>query len=568
MPERASEAARVLIVGAGLGGLSTAVFLGLHGVPAVVVERHAGLSVQPKARGQNPVTMEALRTAGLDDKLRAAAPPGSEGQFIIFARSVAGPVTGSLPAGSVDLSAFSPATAAGASQESAERLLAARAAELGTGIRFRHEVISFEQDSGGVTALLRDLAAREEYTVRAQYMVSADGHRGWSTRQLGVGTHGRRVPRASATLFVQFEADLDQYTKGASFGFYVLQNPELPRGQATLCTTDYPHRYVLGMTFDDGSEDDDPADYATRTVDVIRTACGVPGLEVTLLDSSWSNTGVHLTRVADTFRHGRVFLVGDAAHLMPPSGGMAGNTAILDGYHLAWKLAAVLNGTAGAGLLDSYDAERRPLGDAIAEQQFANLARRHVPELLDDTVAKTIDARKLMFGFVCPSGAFVPAGQAARDGVSPTGAAPLFENPRVPTGRPGTRAPHVPLGHDGAVSTRDLFRTGFVILTKSAAWASAAAEAGERLGLLLDIHLIGDSGPLADPDDRFLRAYQIAADGAVLVRPDGIIGWQCTGHGDADDLEHALRAILDRAGRDGAERPSHSDAEPLASADR
>ena len=545
-----NEAAPVLIIGAGLGGLSTAVFLSLHGVPALVVERHQALSSQPKARGQNPVAMEALRTAGLDEKLRAAAPPGSEGQFIVFARSMAGPVTGSLPASGVDLSAFSPAAVAGASQESTERLMAGRAAELGTDIRFRHEVVSFEQDADGVTALVRDLAAREERTLRAQYLVCADGHRGWSTRQLGAGTHGRRTRRAYSTLFVQFEADLDQYIQGASFGFYVLQNPELPLGRATLCTTDHRHRYVLGVTFADRSEDDDPADYARRAEDAIRIACGVPGLAVTLVDSSWSDVGTHLTRVADAFRHGRVFLVGDAAHLMPPSGGMGGNTAILDGYYLAWRLAAVLNGTAGDGLLDSYDAERRPLGDALAEQQFANLARRHVPELRGETVARSIDVRKLMFGFVPPSGAFVPEGP----GRAP---ASLFENPRAPSGRPGTRAPHVPLSGDGAASTRELFGTKFAVLTKAAAWTAAAAEAGARLGLLLDIHLI------ADPDDQFLRAYQIDAEGAVLVRPDGIIGWRSAGPGDADDIERALRVILDRAVLAGAEPDADGDGQPL-----
>jgi 2-polyprenyl-6-methoxyphenol hydroxylase-like FAD-dependent oxidoreductase len=514
----------------------------------MVLERHMGLSLQPKARGQSPVTMEVMGIAGLEEAIRDATPEGSEGQFVVFAETMAGPPTASLPVGEVNLSAFSPATIGGCSQERTERILANRAAELGADVRFQHELVSVYQNQDGVIAQIRGLETGEQYEVHAQYLIAADGHRAQIRTELGIGTHGRRTRRPSATLFVQFDADLDEYTHGTAFGFYVLKNEALPRGQVTLTTTDYPHRYVMGVTFDHKIDLTDAVEQE-RVEAVIRTACGVPDLEFTVLDTSWTAPGQYVTRVADVFTLGRVFLVGDSAHLMPPAGGMGGNTAILDGYHLAWKLAAVLNGTAGPGLLDSHDTERRPVGDMMAEQQFANLARRHAPELLDDTVARGLDPARMLFGLVLQAGAFVPdeVADAEEKLTHADGGPNLFERPKTPTGRPGARAPHVAFTRDGApVSTRQLFQTRFVVLTQSADWAAAAAEAGQRLGLPLDIHVIGAAGDFADSGGRFPVAYRIGEDGAVLVRPDGLVGWRSRGPGRADGLEGALRFILDR----------------------
>jgi putative polyketide hydroxylase len=534
------ETTPVLIAGAGLGGLAAAVFLGLHGVPAVIAERRSEPSGQPKARGQSPVTMEALRTAGLEDKLRAAAPPGGAGKMIVLAKSMVGPVYHSLSEDMLDFSLFSPAPLSAASQERTERILAARATELGADLRFRNELASFEPDDDGVTALLRDTGTGQQRAVRAQYLIGADGHRAGVRRELGIGTHGRPSDPPAPTMFVEFEADLAAVLGGSAYGFYALKNPALPRGSVTIGTTDHPGRYVLGAGLEPARPDRD-----VQIKEVITTACGIPGLEIKVLDNAWSSSGTHFTRVADVFQAGRVFLIGDAAHLMPPSGGQGGNTAIMDGYHLAWKLAAVLNGAAGPGLLDSHDPERRPFGDALAEQQYANLARRHARHLLDDTVAKVIDPLTVMFGYVCPAGAFVPDEAGAQ--TEPGGAAAWFENPFSPSGRPGSRAAHIPLTRDGAtLSTRDLFRTRFVILTGAGAWAAEAAQAGQRLGLPLDIHVIGGSGPLADPGGRFPAAYGVTDAGAVLVRPDGIIGWRSPGAGRAAELERALRVILDR----------------------
>lgn len=502
------ETTPVLIVGAGYGGLSTAAFLGRHGVPSLVVERHPGLSTQPKARGQAPATMEALATLEVAGRFLAANPPGRPEMKIVIAESMTGMVLHSFAEAMPDLSAYSPAPAGLVSQERAERILADRAIELGARILFGTELETFAQDGERVTAQLRDVATGRPTTVTARYLVAADGHKGGIRDALGIGVHGRTAESMPPTLFAQFEADLLATLDGAAFGLWHLRGPGLPHGGATVVTTDQPGRFVIGGAF---SPDPD------QLVAGIRTAAGVPDLDVTILETAWTSSGDHITRVADRFGAGRAFLVGDAAHLMPPTGGQGGNAAVMDGYHLAWKLAAVLDGRARESLLDSHDAERRPYADLLAEQQYANLVQRGAPELRDETVAEIMDPVTGLFGYVCPAGAFVPE----------PGDVGLFEDPAKPSGRPGARAPHVAL-EDGS-STRDLFGREFVLLTSDPnRWLAAAAD--------LDVAV----RPMID-NDRFREAYGLGPEGAVLVRPDGIIGWRSS---DPAGLGAALASIL------------------------
>ncbi|MGI5156782.1 FAD-dependent monooxygenase [Microbispora sp. CA-102843] len=527
------ESAPVLVAGAGLAGLSTAMFLGLHGVPALVVERHAGLSTQPKARGQTPPTMEALATAGVAERFLEAAPPGRTEGIIVIAESVTGRALHDFVQTAPDLSDFSPAPMAATSQERAERILAERAVELGAEIRFSTTLESFRQEGDGVVATLLDTATGRRRTVTSRYLVGADGHKGTTRDALGIPAHGRTSSRPVRTLFLQFEADLDVAFENAAFGLYYLRDPALPSGSATVVTTDHPGRYVVSCVFDPGEEPgrDDLAD-------IVRTACGVPDLEVAIVDVAWSSSGGRLTRVADTFHSGRVLLAGDAAHLMPPAGGQGGNAAVMDGYHLAWRLAYTLAGVAGPGLVASYDAERRPFADALAEQQYANMVQRQAPQLRDDTVAEILDPAVGLFGYVCPSGAFVREPGEER---------PLFEDPASPSGRPGTRAPHVRLSRDGVpVSTRDLFGPAFTVLAgaEGPAWEKAATEAARNLRVAVETHVVGGPSVLGDPDGRFPAAYGITAAGAVLVRPDGIIAWRSSGDAGLPELEGALRSVL------------------------
>ncbi|ALG14728.1 FAD-dependent monooxygenase [Kibdelosporangium phytohabitans] len=494
---------RVLVVGAGLSGLSTAMFLGLHGVESLVVERHATTSLHPKARGQFPHTMEVLRLAGIDQRVADASPPDFRFRLIV-AGAAAGPVYNEILVNDMgpDLSAFSSAGWANTSQERMEPILAGRARELGAAVRFSTELVEFTQDDGGVTAVLRDVGTGEEETVRAGYLVGADGHRSPIRHALGIGVTGRGVLGTGVAAI--FAADLTSVLPRNALVY--LKNPELPGAGGALVSTDERGRYALGVGA--GEYDDD------RWVEMIRIAAGIPDLDVRLLEVSGSSDTKHW--VADSFSSGRVHLVGDAVRVMPPTGAFGGNTAVMDGFHLAWKLAMVIKGEAGPGLLDTHTAERRPYSKYIAEQQYTFYVQRMAPELDDGTLAAPADPASMMFfGYRHVSDAVV---------LEPGDKGELLEP--EPTGRPGSRAPHVVLP-DGT-STIELFGRGFVVLTGSAHWVVKAGALG------LTAHLLDGTA--------WAKAYGVTEAGAVLVRPDFFVAWRTP---DANgDLEGALRHSL------------------------
>lgn len=509
----------VLVVGAGLAGLSVAMFLGMHGVRALVVERHATTSIYPKARGQFPHTMEALRVAGVADRMIEASPP-DEGFHIVVAESVTGRVFNDLLVdGNPDFAHLSPAGWANVRQERAEPILLARARELGAEVRFETELTSFTQNDFEVHAVLHD-GMGGEHQVRADYLVAADGHRSPIRHALNIGTHGRG--ELSRSTGIVFEADLGR----TGFGLYYLQNPDLPGGAGVVVSTDEPNRYALSVGHREHVTEEE-------WLAMIRTATGVPDLNPVLVTEGVAN-GHTSVRVADRFSSGRVHLIGDAVRVMPPTGGFGGNTAILDGYYLAWKLAMVVNGDAGPGLLDSHDPERRPYADILVEQQYAAFVQRMRPDLADDTVAAPLDPTStLFFGYRHLSSAVA---------LEPTDDGTPLENPEQPTARPGSRAPHVPLRKNNVdLSTRDLFGRNFVLLTGPTAsrWLAAAPD----LELPLEVYRVGED--LADPEGRFAKTYGITDSGAVLVRPDGFVAWRA--ETEEGDLEEAVNKILSRS---------------------
>ena len=214
---------------------------------------------------------------------------------------------------------------------------------------------------------------------------------------------------------------------------------------------------------------------------------------------------------------GRVFLAGDAAHVVPPNGGYGGNTGVQDAHNLAWKLAAVVNGEAGAALLDTYDAERRPLARLTVEQAYTRYATRVVPERGTDDVEPFIDDLTMEIGLVMRSAAVIADADGEDDGA-------LHLHPTQTRGRPGTRAPHVALG-DGR-STLDLFGADFVLLRGPPAPTSTVPPGWPSTSI--------DADGVAD-------AYGISAEGAALVRPDGIVAWRSVGRVPPRRGEHRRR---------------------------
>lgn len=528
------EQVPVLVVGAGLAGLSTAVFLGLHGVRPLLVERHPSTSRQPKARGQMPHTMEALRLAGLERRFRAASPK-SHGFALRIAESATGPVFREILQDTfVQLSHLSPTGSSDVSQAKAEHILADRARELGADLRFSTELECFEQNDAGVTTTLHDRESGQRRTIRADYVVAADGHRSAIRDALGIGTHGRGS--LAHTLLWLVRGDFGSIGSDDGMVLYYVRNERLPEGSGVVVSTDNADELVVGIDYDpqQGADFD-----AERSVEMIRVVTGIPDLVPDILEARTTELAM---QVADRFSAGRVHLVGDAAHTMPPHGGMGGNTAIMDGFHLAWKLAAVVRGQAGPGLLASHDPERRAVGDFIADNQRKNATVRSFPHLADPNDAPPVeDPGMLCFGYRQSAAAVLEPGDAGE----------LLEDPTEPTGRPGSRAPHVPLLTDaGEVSTIDLFGHGFVLLTgeDGAAWVDAAHEVASILGADVTAYRITRDGEFRDPSGGWCDRYGIAQSGVVLVRPDRFIAWRSPSMAGqpAVALEKALRTVLDR----------------------
>jgi 2-polyprenyl-6-methoxyphenol hydroxylase-like FAD-dependent oxidoreductase len=542
----------VLIVGGGPVGLTASILLSHFGIRSLLVERHPGTALHPKARGINARTMEMYRQLGVEQGIRDAGLPADRARFIVWTRSLAGEeIDRRIPGRSrPENQAASPVRNALCAQDYLEPVLRAFAERAGAGaLRFNTELTAFEQDATGVTGTLVDRLTGAETRARAQYVIAADGAQSRIRRAVGVKMLGKEHVYESVNVLLN--ADLRPWTAHRPSALYFVEQPGL---KATFLTIDGVERWgflvnsfrAYGQTAEDFTPE--------YTLALIRRAAGVPDLPVTILGIvPWTASAI----VAEDYRHGRVFLAGDAAHEMPPTGGFGLNTGVQDVHNLAWKLAGMLQGWAGPAVLDTYDAERQPAGRAITEQSLANsismgrLAGEQVPGLARP---EFLNEQGMIFGTSYESSAVVGDGTPA----------PVYANPvtdYTPSGRPGGRAPHVWLARGGRagapgpgastsdtdrVSTIDLIGKRFTVLGSGPTWR--AAVAGLATAIPLDVVTIGDE--VADVDGQWHATYGVEAGGAVLVRPDGYIGWRCRTA--VSDPARALRAALSSLAGRGA----------------
>ncbi len=522
----------VLIAGAGPVGLTASILLSRLGVSSVLVERHPSTSIHPKARGINARTMEIFRQCGVEDAVRAAGLSPERSRFIVWARSLAGEeLERRVPWRSQPVALrISPVARCLCAQDDLEPVLRRHAEAHGAGaLRFDTELAGFEQDTRHVTATLRGIEG--DTRVRARYLIGADGARGRVREALGIALLG--APALYRSINVLLHADLTPWVADRPAALYFIEQPGL---KATFLTINGVNRWgflVNNLPVDDA--DDYPPE---RCAALVRQAAGVPDLPVEILGAvPW----VAEARVAERYRGGRVFLAGDAAHHMPPTGGFGLNTGVQDVHNLAWKLAAVLRGWAGPALLDSYEDERLPYGRAITEQSLINarsLGRGSGAQAPAPSAPLARPEYLNELGMIF--GASYESASVVADGTPP----PKVDNPVTDyanVARPGSRAPHAWL--DGAGerrSTLDLFGERFVLLagTAGAAWRDAARAAARALAAPLDAPTL-ESG-------EWTEAYGIEADGAVLVRPDGHVAWRsASGTPDpAATLGRALRQVL------------------------
>jgi putative polyketide hydroxylase len=592
----------VLIVGGSLVGLSASVFLGRLGVPHLLVERHARTSHHPRGRGNNVRTMELFRTAGVEPAIREAASVLAGNHGILQADTLTGAeqewLFRQIDPGN-RLAAISPSGWCLCSQNDLEPVLLDAARDLGGDIRFGVELVDCAQDGEGVTALLRDRETGAEHTVRADYLIAADGPRSPVRERLGIAMTGPGELFHNVSITFRAKALADAVGDRRFIVCY-LTNPASP---GALLPVDNAQDWVFHAPWrpDDGETLEDFTD--ERCAELIRTATGVPGLDVEITGKApWHAA----ERTAAAYRDGRVLLAGDSAHEMSPTGAFGSNTGIQDAHNLAWKLAAVLAGWAGPGLLDTYDAERRPVALATGARASARSAEHRHPGYdvgIGGGAGGPLGAppgRGPGGGMLAVVLGYGYGEGGAVHGADP--AAPVVPDEFRPIARVGGRAPHMWLrrgdGSGQILSTLDLYETAPVLLCgpRGAAWHDAARRAAATTGVPLTSYVIardlhptappapapGNAAPASEgapstenarpaagvapsaegsrpagPDAPATEGSRTAGPGApadwaalhgvtdegcVLVRPDGFVAWRAPGA--APDPEGTLREVL------------------------
>ncbi|MGH8879881.1 MAG: FAD-dependent monooxygenase, partial [Stackebrandtia sp.] len=488
-----TDTTKVLIVGGGLAGSAAAMFAAWLGVEVILAERHPGSSPHPRAVGYKPRTTELLRSVGLESQLPTlktgrTAPRRKRVESLVgqhYEELSWAPARVAAPT-----SRYSPCGSAGVAQDVLEPMLRDHAVTLGADMRMSTRLESFATDAHGVTAVLTDPDG-ERYQVRADYLIGADGHRSSIREALGIGRAGRGHMHTSRS--IMFRAPLADHLADG-FSQFMIEQPDFSAGLLSYGDG----RWVL-MYHDDGVDLDEAAQRAA-----VRRAIGRDDIDVDLITTGRWQVGAH---IAERFADGRVFLVGDAAHTLPPSrGGYGANIGIADVHNLMWKLAAVLNGKSTPELLDSYEAERRPIAWLCHDQLFAANDARDPDEPGD---VEVFGDAAMVYGQLYRSAAI------ADDGPTPAAELPAAATLEQWAGQPGTRAPHVWLTQDGErISTLDLFGSGWVALAEDPRWGNGSVP----------VVCIGTDVEL--DVEQYRDAYSLAADGAVLVRPDGYIAWR------------------------------------------
>jgi putative polyketide hydroxylase len=509
------SAVEVLVIGGGPVGLTAAALLGDLGIETLLVDRNASTSTHPRAFGIHPRTMEVWRRLGAADAVRQVAVPPDHTAGIGWLTSLSGTEVGRLmfpPPPPVDIT---PEQGCFCAQHRYTAVLRdAAEARPSVTVRFGTEATVL---GDGQVQLIDTTTGRTE-VLQAQYVIAADGLSSPTRSHLGVSESGTGVFGHSVNVF--FRAELAHLRENRPFALTWTVGPGA-EGTFAAVSAD-----LREWTFNLEGERDRHYSEA-ELVEAVRRGVGDPTLDLELLDVlRWD----YEQAVTDTWRVGSTFLCGDSAHRFPPHGGFGMNSGVQDAENLAWKLAAVLRWGADKSLLDSYQAERKPVAELNSARALVNTRALADADWDPARAQASVEAQVEHFFTLGQQMGAVYESAAVVDDGRPAERSTITEY--VETGCPGARAPHLDLrGQDGAlVSTIDLCRGTFVVL-----------QDGPASGVLVQWVPMGPSIRYDEVNRSWRELYGVDQGGGVLIRPDGHVAarWSVS-----DQRENPVRSAL------------------------
>lgn len=552
----------VVVVGSGPAGSSAALFLSTLGVPNIMITKYRWTANTPRAHITNQRTMEIFRDVGIEDQVMAEATPHEMIGDTVFCTALAGDEIGRIltwgthPARHADYELASPSLNCDIPQTYLEPILVKNATIRGTQSQFSTEYLSHTQDEDGVSVRVLNRLTGTEYTIRAKYLIGADGAKSKVAADINLPMEGQMD--IAGSMNITFKADLSKLVDHRPSVLYWVIQPGSNIGGigAGLIRMVRPwNEWLITWGFD--ISQGVPEFTHDDALDVVRKLVGAPDLHVEITGVSlWGNNEQYATNL----QSGRVFCAGDAVHKHPPSNGLGSNTSIQDSYNLAWKIAAVLNQQANPTLLDTYTTERAPVAKQIvtranqsarefgalfealgvepnqsAEEMYAAIESRkdNTPQGAKKRTAirKAMDLKHYEFNaHGVEMGQFYDSHAIASDGterLEPTRDAELYYEPST---QPGARLPHVWVGDaKEKYSTHDLADyTSFTVFTgiTGQSWIEAAEEVSQRLNIPIKTIIIGPGQKYTDLYFDWERIRGVEEDGAILVRPDKHVGWR------------------------------------------
>ncbi|MFT3816794.1 MAG: FAD-dependent oxidoreductase [Rubrivivax sp.] len=549
----ASIATDVLVAGGGPCGLMLANELGRRGIRCLVVDGKPGTAFNPQANATQARTMEHFRRLGFAHEIRALGlPPDHPTDIAYFTRYARHELARiGLPTAAEAVVRIRSLTGSWSaaelphrvSQKFVEQVLRRHAqAWPSTDVRYGWTLERFHDDGDAVHAVIRPMAGGAATAVRAAFLVGADGARSFVRRELGIewgGVTGIRREFMGGKMFAVYlrAPGFPLLLRHPRAWMYVAVNHQR---RAFMASVDGVSEYAFHAALRPGEDAD-----AWTEADARRVFAEAAGAELPIEILSMGTWLAGHALVAQRLRQGRVFLAGDAAHLFTPTGGLGYNTAVEDAVNLGWKLAGVIRGQAPPSLLDSYEAERKPLAErnTAYARRFADSVGLFTarPELDEDSPAGEAARRlagahlnehaRLEFNIpgVTFGGRYDGSPIIAGDGAA---LPPDEPNRYVATASPGGRPPHAWL--DDGRSLYDLFHAEWTLLALGPdAPATAAFEQAAR-ALAVDLRVV------RRPEASLRELYEAPL---ALIRPDQIVAWR---GGSADAAASVLARVTGR----------------------